>query len=173
MTSTWTDSTDWGWTDTVYKPAAYVPRTTEVGGDIAPVRNEALHRCIRDAYDEVIKNNIYAESPIMEALKKKAGKTMSSAVDKIREEREEVRARAVFDFLDAHWGEPEPGETKSWSITFDSTPDKWYHYAAVLGDNGHWHITHDRDSYSTEGLKARIVELALSGETYFEGDLVA
>lgn len=172
MTSTWTDSTDWGWTDS--KPAAYVPRTAQVERDITPVRNEELHRCISDAYDEVIKKNIYTESPIMGALKnKKAGKTMSSAVDKIREEREEVRARAVFDFLDAHWGEPEPGETKSWSITFDSTPDKWYHYAAVLGDNGHWYVTHDANSYSTEGLKANIAELALKGEAYFEGDLVA
>ena len=126
-------------------------------------------------------DNVYAESYLKgiisdaydKAVPKEKAMRYDKAVEDAMSKRKEARANVVLDFLDAHWGEPEPGETHTWEVHFDTTPDKTYHYAAVLGDNGRWYVTHNSDMYTTEELKAFIADIALRSEMYFNGELVA
>lgn len=136
--------------------------------------NPELRKAIGDAYDatmasymDKLTDNVFRESPIMEHLKKKE-KEMG-AVDKIVAEREEARARAVFDKLDLMW--EDMGDLVSFDVKFDAN-GKTYNYAARLGGDGLWYIT-GKDTFGRRGeeFKAYLAELAVRAhEMSLEGE---
>lgn len=132
-----------------------------------PVRNEEPRLCIAEAYDAA---QMKQEYPTAEEIKMP---DMDSAVEKAIEKRKEARAELVLDFLDAHWGEPEFGETHTWDVIFDTTPDKTYRYAAIFCDDHRWYVTNQSGGRTNEALKALIADICIRAEVYFNGELVA
>jgi hypothetical protein len=120
---------------------------------------KSLREIISDAYDE--------------HMPKEA--KMNEAVDKIKAEREEARAREVFDTLDAYFGDNEldaDGALCTWTVQFD-VDGKEYQYAAIL-TAGCWYVTgKDTTGRKPEDFKAYIVEKALTAhEVVFEGNVL-
>lgn len=178
MTLTWTEAASWTGTQPVYKTADWVPVTQEVktydSGNFTRLLEEKTKKAT-DAMKAEMEKQIFGESPIMEYLKKKEAEEedMDDAVRKAIEKRKEARAELVLAFLDRNWGEPEFGETHTWSAVFSDTPHKEYHYAAIFCDNSRWYVTNYVGNFTHEELKAFIADVCIRAEVYFNGELVA
>jgi hypothetical protein len=145
-----------------------------------------LRQAIADAYDQVtinaamsstlatykdrITEQIFKESPILEALKQE-GRTVETnsnciakaAVAKRAEKRAARRVDRIGDFLDEN--EWEDGETLSWTVNFKGTANKTYHYVAVRG-GANWFITGDPNRYDNDSFTAKLVALSLDGKVH-------
>lgn len=117
-------------------------------------------------YKKAVTDNIFKESPIIEALKadKENAVTDYDIAAKAAMRRKEARADQVIDivgdyFENSDWGD---GDTVSWAVEFNDTPGKTYHYVAVRGGN-YWFITADERKYSTDMIVEHITYLALRG----------
>jgi hypothetical protein len=124
-----------------------------------------------DDYKTKITENIYGESPLMKYLNKEKEKEMSDIdiVNKVINERKEAKTKEVVEYLDGHFGsiDYDNGDLVTWNVIFNDG-DKEYCYAAIRGGRK-WYITHDREDYTTEELIAKIAELALRGDVWFDG----
>ncbi len=142
-------------------------------GDKEYKPNPELRKCIGDAVDEVLKKNykkaitenVFAESPIMEMLKKnQEERIMDTAVEKALAERKEKRAADILTYLDEVFDELwEDGTTVEWTEVYKDNADKTYRSVAVLSE-GYWYRSGVSGRFDDEGLKAVIAEKALKGK---------